>query len=139
MKISNIKLQLLRNEEHFQFHTETLSLIEGSNPQVLGIDGLLPAYKANHADEAEALDVIRKSAVTDDLSKADMLRDTTLMGMKAALKSAGNHFPVSYTHLDVYKRQQLHKTHQCIGVAVTQIILIIHNLLHGFSLSLIHI
>jgi len=92
MKISKIHLKGLRNEEHFQFHTETLSLIESSNPQALDIDGLLPAYKANHADEAEALDVIRKSAVTDDLSKADTLRDTTLMGMKAALKSAENHF-----------------------------------------------
>ena len=92
MKIEKIDLKGLRNEEHFQFHTETLSLIESSNPQALGIDGLLPAYKANYSDEAEALDVIRKSAVTDDLSKADTLRDTTLMGMKAALKSAGNHF-----------------------------------------------
>ena len=92
MKISKIHLKGLRNEEHFQFHTEIVGLIESNNPQALGVDGLLPGYKANHADEAEALDLIRKSAVTDDLATADTLRDTTFMGMKAALKSARNHF-----------------------------------------------
>lgn len=92
MKIEIIHLSHLRNEEHFQFHTDFKNLTETSDPALLGIAPAWADYLLQYNNEREALDVIRKSAVTDELAEADALRDNTYKGLRDALKSAGRHF-----------------------------------------------
>jgi len=92
MKIEGLKLSNLRNEEHYQFHTDFKKLTEESNPATLGITEKFTAYLPANADEGVALDVIRKSEATDDIAIADALRDGTFRGMSNFVKSAANHF-----------------------------------------------
>lgn len=92
MKIMNVKSEKLRNEEHFQFQSEFKELVERFTPVTLGIETAFAAYLPLYANEAEALDVIRKSAVTDEIANADHLRDTTFRGMCDTVKGATNHF-----------------------------------------------
>ena len=65
MKINNLSLKNLRNEEHFQYHTDFRNLLNSSNPVALNVEVALAAYNPIYTDESEALDVIRKSAITD--------------------------------------------------------------------------
>jgi hypothetical protein len=92
MKIAILNLPRLRNEEHFQFHTDFKNLTESSNPASLGIAETFENYLVQHGNEKEALDVIRKSAVTDDIAEADALRDDIYKGLRDAMKAAGRHF-----------------------------------------------
>ena len=92
MKINEFGLSSLHNEEHFQFHTDFKGLADTANPATLNIQVGYAAYLPVYANEAVALDVIRKSANTDDIAQADTLRDTTFRGLSDAVKSAGNHF-----------------------------------------------
>ena len=92
MVIKKITLMYLRNEEHFQIHTDFKKLTELSNPATLGITEKFSAYLPMYADEQVALDVIRKSEATDDIAVADALRDGTFRGMSDFVKSAANHF-----------------------------------------------
>ena len=92
MKIAILNLPRLRNEEHFQFHTDFKNLTESNNPASLGIAEAFENYLLQYGNEGEALDVIRKSAVTDDIAEADSLRDNIFKGLRDAMKSAGRHF-----------------------------------------------
>jgi hypothetical protein len=92
MDISKIKFSRLRNGEHVQFHTEVDELIAAKTPTVLGIEAQYAIYKLLFGNEYDAFDVIRKSAVTEELEAADVLRDSINSGMNGAVKSALNHF-----------------------------------------------
>lgn len=92
MKINNLNLKNLRNEEHFQYQTDFRNLLNSSNPVALNVEAALAAYNPIYTDESEALDVIRKSAITDELTDADTVRDTTFKGLRDAIKSAVRHF-----------------------------------------------
>lgn len=92
MKTNDLSLSLLRNEEHVQFHTDFKSLVETSNAAKLKIEEGFAAYLPIYNDELEALDIIRKSAITDDIAQADTLRDSIFRGMCDAVKSALRHF-----------------------------------------------
>lgn len=94
MKIKKIDLNRLRNEEHFQFHTDFNALTESNTPSALGIEAGFAAYQPLYNDESEALDLIRRSAVTADISAADALRDRTFRGLRDTVKSATSHFLV---------------------------------------------
>lgn len=92
MNISKIKISRLRNGEHVQFNTEVDELIAAKTPAALGIEAQYAIYKPLFDNEYEAFDIIRKSAVTEELETADVLRDSIFSGMKGAVKSALNHF-----------------------------------------------
>ena len=92
MDISKIKFSRLRNGEHVQFHTEVDELIAAKTPEVLGIEAQYAIYKTLFGNEYEAFDIIRKSAVTEDLDDADALRDSINSGMNGVVKSALNHY-----------------------------------------------
>ena len=92
MKIMKVKSEKLRNEEHFQFQTEFKDLVDSFTPVTLGIETAYAAYLPLYANEAEALDVIRKSAVTDEIADADHLRDLTYRGLCDTVKGATKHF-----------------------------------------------
>lgn len=92
MKISSLKLKNLRNEEHFQFQTGFNDLVNQTTPSILGIVNEFAVYTPLFASEGVALDVIIKSAITDELAIADMKRDSTFSGLASAVKSATKHF-----------------------------------------------
>ena len=92
MKINELSLQRLKNEEHFQFHADFKGLVLTFNPATLKVDAAFAAYLPIFSNESDALDVIRKSMLTNDIAEADDLRDSTYIGLSDAIKSAGRHF-----------------------------------------------
>jgi hypothetical protein len=92
MTIPKIHLINLRNEEHYQFQTDFKGLVDHYTPAALGIEVAYAVYLALYGDEGTALDMIRKSAVTEKITEADLLRDITFRGLRDAVKAAGNHF-----------------------------------------------
>jgi hypothetical protein len=92
MAIADLHLNHLRNEEHYQFHTDFKKLIESNDPATLKIGALFTSYAQMYSNEGEALDLIRKSALTEDIAQADSYRDSIFRGMCDAVKSAEKHF-----------------------------------------------
>jgi hypothetical protein len=92
MNIMNLKSGRLRNEEHFQFQTEFTGLVVRYTPSALGIESSFAIYEPLRVSEAEALDVIRKSAVTDEITDADNKRDNTFSGLRSTVEGATSHF-----------------------------------------------
>jgi len=98
MKCKRLKLEDLQNEEWFQFNTEFKSLVEQyTTPAALGIEELFEKYKPLYADADEALELIKKSATTEQLAEADNARDFLLRGFN-------NHVSAALTHFSEQKR-----------------------------------
>jgi hypothetical protein len=92
MKTNRLDLQHLRNEEHCQFHTEAMQLVESLGAQTLNIEVDFADYVKMNADELETLQQIHKSALSDQICDADKQRDIIFRGLTDAVKSAKNHF-----------------------------------------------
>lgn len=92
MNVNDLSLTRLRNEEHLQFQTEFKKLVETSNPATLNIVEAFNAYLLVYSDESTALDIIIKSAISDDIVDADGVRDYTFRGFSDAILSASRHF-----------------------------------------------
>jgi hypothetical protein len=92
MKTTKISLSNLRNEEHIQFQTEVKDLVTLSDAAKLNISEAFAVFLLVYAKENEALQVIRKSANTEQLADADWDRDHIFRGFADAVKSACNHF-----------------------------------------------
>jgi hypothetical protein len=92
MKIKNIRLLHLRNEEHFQFITEVKDLISAVGADALKIAAQYAVFLPRYADEDEALKKIVKSATTADIEANDSVRDTTFRGLADTCKAALNHY-----------------------------------------------
>ncbi|MDR2582570.1 MAG: DUF6261 family protein [Fibromonadaceae bacterium] len=92
MKINKIDFRNLRNDAHFQFHTEFRDLVVQHNPETLKIkpqfDGYLPLY--NRVDDA--LKKIVKSEFTAKIHEADKARDEIYLGMSETAAAALRHF-----------------------------------------------
>ena len=92
MKCKRFKNEDLRNEEWFQFNTEVKTLVEQYAPQTLEIEALFASFLSLYANADEALEIIRKSATTEQIAETDAARDTVFRGFADAVKSANNHF-----------------------------------------------
>ncbi len=92
MKTNRIDLSRLRNEEHFQFQTEFKASVDKYGAQALNIEGAFVNHESLYEQELEALQVIRKSATTEQLAIADAERDDIFRGLSDAIKSNLNHF-----------------------------------------------
>ncbi len=92
MKCTRFTIEDLKNEEWFQFFTEFKDLIEQYGASALDIDALFATFLALYADADEALEIIRKSPITEQLADADSRRDGIFRGFADAVKSALNHF-----------------------------------------------
>ena len=93
MEIKKIQLLDLRNNENFQFHTETKALIELIGAVKLKIanefNGLyIPSYGALD----DALQKIKKNSFTEQRSSKDTNRDGSFRGSSDTVKAAQNHF-----------------------------------------------
>ena len=92
MKIEKFNQNNLRNEEHHQFQTEFKTLVDQSTPSALNIENDYASYQVHYEEEGEALNVVRKSALSDEIPDADHHRNDILHGMFDAVKSASRHF-----------------------------------------------
>ncbi len=92
MKTSKINLSHLHNEEHLQFATEFADLVKQFGAAALNIEQVFGAFVACVEQEQQALQVILKSATSQQLADADNQRDQIFRGLSDALKSALNHF-----------------------------------------------
>ncbi|MGE0079354.1 MAG: DUF6261 family protein [Bacteroidales bacterium] len=92
MKILRINFGRLRNEEHFQFHTEFKSEMERVGAEPLNVVEAFNTYQPLYSKEEEALLLIRKSATTEQLTDADAERDGIFRGIADSVKSWQNHF-----------------------------------------------
>lgn len=92
MKIQRLSTHSLRNDAHFQFHTEFKDLVVQHNPITLKIkpqfDGYLPLYNR----EDEALKKVVKSALTAKIHDADAARDDTFIGLLDVCRGMCRHF-----------------------------------------------
>jgi cell division protein ZapA (FtsZ GTPase activity inhibitor) len=90
--ITRLNYEKLRNEAHAEYGETIADLIVKYDPQALGIKPGYDVYKTSLDVEISALDVIRKSQYTDEISEQDHIRDGIFRGFADAIKSALNHF-----------------------------------------------
>jgi len=92
MKTKSIYLHDLRNDAHFQFHTEFKDLVTKFGAAALKVQSHFEAYLPAYHAEDEALKKVMKSAITAEIQAADKQRDLLFRGMADANKAALNHF-----------------------------------------------
>ncbi len=97
MKTQKIDLHALRNDAHFQFHTEFKELVMGVTPEALKVTSQFDGYMSLYKQEDEAIKKIVKSAISDDIETADRVRDITFRGLVDANKAVLNHFSAEKT------------------------------------------
>ena len=84
--------QSLRNEEYFRHKTETLEAINNSAANVTPIKPILDPFIASVDDVDEALEIIRKSSLTDKIQEEDRERDVTTTGFSNTVTGLTKHF-----------------------------------------------
>jgi hypothetical protein len=82
----------MRNDAHFQFHTDVKNLIERTGAQKIKIQNLFDGYAGAYAVEDKALKAIVKSEHTEKIRAADSLRDEMYVGMTAINSASLKHF-----------------------------------------------
>jgi len=92
MKINKIDLNHLRNDAHFQFHTEFRDLVTTHGAAALKIKPQFDAYLPLYDREDEALKKIVKSALTARIHDADVARDDTFIGLFDVCRGMCRHF-----------------------------------------------
>jgi len=92
MRINKFDLLRLRNDAHFQFHTEVRDLILKSAAVLARIKQQFDAYELLYAQVDDALKKIRKSAITEQIWEADKARIKIFTGLSAKCRAAQKHF-----------------------------------------------
>jgi len=92
MKIERINLSHLRNDAHFQFHTEFRDLVLTHGAAALMIKPQFDEYLLLYEREDEALKKISKSPLTEKIHEADAARDETFSGMAEIVNGMCKHY-----------------------------------------------
>jgi hypothetical protein len=93
MKFKKVHKVNLRNDAHFQFHTEFKDLLGKSQAtEVSQLAPLWSKYQELYGIEDEGLKKIRKSHITQQIQDADKARDDLFTGMAEQNKSLLRHF-----------------------------------------------
>ena len=92
MKINKISLRHLRNDTHFQFHTEFKDLAQKHDPDALKIRQEYDAYLLLYDKVDLALKKISKSAITEKIQNADKARDEIWLDLVETSTAALRHF-----------------------------------------------
>ena len=92
MRLEKIRLSILRNSAHFQYHTEFKKLMEKENPIVLKVDKLFADYLEGYNKLNDGLKQINKSAITEKIVEADKARDEIWYGILKNNKVSLTHF-----------------------------------------------
>lgn len=91
LRIEKIKLKNLRNDTHFQFHTEFRDLVIKHGAAALKVKPQFDAYLPLYEREDTALKKIVKSEFTAQIKEADKARDSVYIGMVATNTAALRH------------------------------------------------
>jgi hypothetical protein len=94
--ITRINLRKLKNETHVQLNEILDAIFVKYNPVTQGFSLLYGLYKAALNSEAEALDFIRKSEITEKIHEQDRVRDDIYRGLVDSVKGATKHFDPAY-------------------------------------------
>lgn len=92
VKINKIYAYDLRNDAHFQFHTEFRNLVQSEGADNLKITAQFEAWLPLYEKEDTALKKITKSAITAQIQEADKARDDIYLGMVETNTAALRHF-----------------------------------------------
>jgi hypothetical protein len=92
MTIKKSDLRSFRNNEHLNFHQGVRKIITDITPVSLNVETQFGIYETQIEKEAEAIEPLRKSVITDELADADAIRDNTFRGITDAILSATRHF-----------------------------------------------
>jgi hypothetical protein len=90
--IIRINLHQLKNETHVQFNDSIDPLFVRFNPQVPSITPLYGLYRTALDHEVAALDFIRASELTEQITEKDHVRDGIYRGLHSMLKGFTRHF-----------------------------------------------
>lgn len=91
MKTLKSSFAALRNKEHFQFQNVFKALVELHDAEKLGMAPLFEKYLVLYSDETNALNVIRKSATSDQLTAIDNERDEVFRGLSDTINAYQKH------------------------------------------------
>jgi len=92
MKIDSFYRKNLRNDEHFQFHTEFRDLVAANGAESLKIAAHFAIYEPALEREDEGLKRIVKSVYTEKIRDADKARDETYSGMVEISAASLKHY-----------------------------------------------
>jgi len=92
MKINKIDTNHLRNDAHFQFHTEIIKLIDETGTETLKIIAQWPGHLGLLENLDTALKKITKSATTEKIHGADKKRDELYSGFVKFLAGLCEHY-----------------------------------------------
>jgi len=95
MAIQNTHFPSFQNDEHFEFCTNFVHLVNAIGAEKLKIAAPFATYLGCYGNEDEALKKIMKSDLTRKIHEADRERDVVFRGMAEANRSALNHFKPS--------------------------------------------
>ena len=87
LQISKFNLNILRNEEHFNFLTDFSELITAATPAALNIADEYAAFTPLLAEEARVMEIIRKNSYTESVIEADEARDRIFSFIRASVKN----------------------------------------------------
>jgi hypothetical protein len=87
MKIIKFDLRRLRNEEHFQLMRDFKQLVEQAGINTLNIDQLFAVFVVLLGKEDLAIEIIRKSGLTNPIFNADKHRDAIYHGFVLLIES----------------------------------------------------
>ena len=90
--VTGISLSRMKNEVHVQFNESINSLILKTGIEALEIEPFYALYRKSLDNELEALDFIRKSELTAQISEQDRVRDAIFRGFSDTVKGFRNHF-----------------------------------------------
>ncbi len=92
MNLNSINLYKLRNQAHFQFHSEVKAMIERETAEKLNVAEAFAGYVTLLEEEDRGLEQIKQTALTRKLTDSDAIRDETFSGLAANVKSLTKHF-----------------------------------------------
>jgi len=98
MKIDSFDTTRLRNDAHFQFHTEFNDLVSKENAQTLDVAALYNAYSQCYKREDDAMKRINKSALTEKIHEADKARDAVFVPAVELSRVMCKHFDQSIAY-----------------------------------------
>jgi len=94
-KLQKIDFSKTRNDEHFEFFTHFLNLVNRFGAEKLKIAAQFALFLKFYEQEDEALKKIMKSDYTRKIHEADELRDEVFRGLVNANRAALTHFKPS--------------------------------------------
>ncbi len=92
MILKSINLYKLRNQVHFEFHSEVKALIERETAEKLNVAEAFVNYVELLKEEDRGLEQINQTVLTRKLVDADEQRDFTFSGLVSNAKSLTKHF-----------------------------------------------